>query len=88
MIVNSKECEAAGVDEKEVARIARGLSKYAKAAKKLNIQIFGGSDLSLRLDDGASNGNLVIAEIHEGFIEGGCGARTEDENGLLRGEYF
>lgn len=87
MIINSKECEAAGVNEKEVARIARGLSKYAKAAKKLNITIFGGSDLSLRFNDGADNGHLVLASLMEGMIEGGCGATCEDNNGLLRGEY-
>ena len=44
MYVNESECEAADLDAEEVERIARGLSRYAKQAEALGLQIFGGMD--------------------------------------------
>lgn len=43
MEVNARECEAAGLDPKEVRRIAAGLSRYAREAAALGLEIFGGS---------------------------------------------
>lgn len=83
--INESECEAAGLDPKEVKRIASGLSRYAKQAEKLGICIFGGSGAgSLMVNDGEP-GRLVVADI-DGDFDGGNGACQEDENGLLRGE--
>lgn len=83
--VNEKECIAAGVNPLDVKRIAKGLSRYAKEAHKLGIQVFGGSGCgSLRFDDGGS-GNLILADL-DGDFNGGHGACDESGDGLLRGE--
>lgn len=67
--VNEKECEAAGLNPLDVKRIAQGLSRYAKEAQKLGIQVFGGSGCGdLRFD-------------------GGDGACSESDDGLMRGEF-
>jgi hypothetical protein len=82
---NVDECEAAGLDPKEVERIANGLSRYAKKASALGIDVFGGSGSgSLRFDDGGP-GRLIVADI-EGQIDGGDGSVRHDEHGLMRGE--
>jgi hypothetical protein len=83
--VNEKECEAAGLNPLEVKRIAQGLSRYAKEARKLGIVVFGGSGCgSLRFDDGGKS-SLVIANL-DGNFSGGHGAADEGEDGLIRGE--
>lgn len=83
--VNNAECEAAGLDSKEVERIAKGLSRYAKQAEALGIQVFGGTGSgSLRFDDGAS-GKLIVAHL-EGDYDGGDGGSRPSEDGLERGE--
>lgn len=83
---NKSECIAAGLDPKEIDRIAKGISRYAKQAQKLRIQIFGGgAGGHLRFNDGG-NGDLIIASL-DGSFDGGDGANVPDENGLLRGEY-
>lgn len=85
------ECEAAGLDPKEVERIAKGLSRYARQADKLGIGIFGGSGSgSLRFRDEAGKNiedgrALVIADI-DGQFDGGDGACDDAADGLLRGE--
>lgn len=85
MHINEDECLAAGLDPKEVARIARGLSRYAKQAEALGIEIFGGTGTgSLRADDN-SPGRLVLAEL-DGYFDGGDGGQHQDDEGLLRGE--
>lgn len=87
MYVNEDECIAAGLDPKEVEKIAKGLSRYARQAKKIGMHIFGGGSYSgsLRVwEDG--KGSLVVADL-DGSYEGGDGATFNDEDGLLRGEY-
>lgn len=84
-LVHGDECEAAGLDQDKVRRIAKGLSRYAKEAEELGIMVFGGSGSgSLRFDDGGS-GYLIIADL-DGRFSGGDGAAIEDADGLLRGE--
>jgi hypothetical protein len=86
MYVNEDECLAAGLDPKEVERIAKGISRYAKQAKTLGITVFGGSSGRLDFDDkGTGNEPLVIASL-DGLFDGGCGSTDTDENGLIRGE--
>ena len=86
MSINERECEAAGLDPKEVARISRGISRYAKEARKLGLSIFGGSGTgTLRCQSGSHEGALVVADL-QGDFDGGDGACREDEDGLLRGE--
>jgi len=82
MYAREDECAHAGLDAKDIERIARGLDKYAKAASRLGITIFGGSGSgSLR-----HKGSLIIAELGAGNYDGGDGACREDDDGLLRGE--
>jgi hypothetical protein len=86
MSINKPECLAAGLDPAEVARIARGMSRYARQAQALGLCVFGGAGSgSLRFDDGG-RGALVVADI-DGLFDGGDGASNEDAEGLLRGEY-
>lgn len=87
MYVNEDECIAAGLDPKEVEKIAKGISRYARQAKDLGIHIFGSGAFSgsLRVFDN-DRGSLVISDL-DGTYEGGDGATFNDENGLLRGEY-
>jgi len=83
-LTNDAECAKAGVDPEEVVKIANGLSRYAKQAKKLGIQIFGGSGCgTLRFDDG--EGILVLSTL-SGTFDGGDGAEKQDSEGLWRGE--
>jgi hypothetical protein len=85
MGIHEQECKAAGVDIEDVKRIAKGISRYAKEAKKLGICVFGGSgDGTLRFDDGG-NGSLILADL-DGDFDGGDGAAEEDDDGLLRSE--
>ncbi|MCP1652718.1 hypothetical protein [Pseudomonas nitroreducens] len=84
MHVNDDECHAAGLDPAEVARIARGLSRYGREAQRLGLTIFGGSAGSLRFDDGG-DGALVLADL-DGYYDGGDGAYRKDAAGLYRGE--
>lgn len=86
MNVNTNECVAAGLDPAEVRRIALGLSRYAKQAASLGIQLFGGgTGGQLRISDG-THGDLILATL-DGNFDGGDGAIHPDEHGLLRGEY-
>ena len=87
MYVNEAECEAAGLDPKEVEKVAKGLARQLKSAKALGIYVFGGSGSgSLRYDDGTGKGSLVVADCLPGTVDGGDGATFPDEDGLLRGE--
>lgn len=82
---NKAECEAAGLDPAEVRRIANGLSRYAKQAQKLGIQVFGGGGQgSLRYDDNGG-GRLIVAYL-DGNYDGGDGG-LDESSGLMRGEY-
>jgi hypothetical protein len=83
--VNEKECEAAGLDAAEIAKIAKGLSRYAKQAQALGLCVFGGSGTgTLRFDD--RNGSALIVADLDGSFDGGDGGYSEDGDGLLRGE--
>jgi len=89
MWVNDNECIKAGLDPDEVERIAKGLSRYGRQAKKLGLTIFGGSGSgTLRIHDDPydMNGRALIVASVNGDIDGGDGACGEDDEGLLRGE--
>lgn len=85
MYVNYDECLAAGLDPKKVERIASGISRYARQAEELNIQIFGGSGGELRFHDGVFEGALKVAAL-DGDYSGGDGADKDWGDGLHRGE--
>lgn len=83
---NYEECLAAGLDPKQVRRIAKGLSRYAKDAKALGMEVFGGSGFGqLRFNDGSSEGKLIVADL-DGLFDGGDGASRPKGDGLMRGE--
>ena len=84
MRILQAECEAAGLDVAEVARIARRLEAVARDAERIGLVIFGGSQGSLRFDDG--DGRLVCAVIQAGAWDGGDGAMRQRADGLTRGE--
>lgn len=85
--VNIQECEAAGIDEKEIRRIANGMARYAKQAEKLGLCIFGGAGtLSLRFTDDSGLGQLILAEVYSGDVSGGDGAENDYGDDLIRGE--
>lgn len=86
MMINENECHAAGLDPKEVERIARGLSRYGKQAEQLGLQIFGGGTGGSLRRSGYPNWALIIAHL-DGNFDGGDGACAPDDEGLLRGEY-
>lgn len=83
--VNKDECIAAGLDPKEVERIAKGISRYAKQAQKLGLEVFGGGTGDLRQHNNGRRPGLIVASL-DGCFNGGDGACKEDEDGLLRGE--
>ncbi len=84
-MVNDEECKKAGLNVKEVTRIARGLSRYGKQASALGITIFGGAGTgTLRMDDGNQQ-NLIIAYI-DGDIDGGDGGTSYALDGDERSE--
>jgi hypothetical protein len=86
MHVNYEECLAAGLNEKEVNRIARGISRYAKQAEKLGLTVFGGSSGRLDFDDKGTGSEPLVIAVLDGTYDGGCGSTNLDENGLTRGE--
>lgn len=82
MSVHERECLAAGLDPKTVARLARRLNAIGKECQKHGITVFGGSGTGdLRTHDG-----LIVATMATGHWDGGDGAACEDANGLLWGE--
>lgn len=86
MSVNERECEAAGVDVKQIQAIERALRKAVKQANSMGVSVFGGSgSLSLRFMDDPIQGDLILASVG-GNISGGCGATYQDDDGLERGE--
>ena len=89
--VLEKECTYAGLDVKEVASIARGLSKYARKAEKLGLHIFGGSgtgQLRWEEDAMAHNDHVLIVAFLDGHFTGGDGSAgyIYSEEGLVRSE--
>ncbi len=84
MWVYEKECLHAELDEKEVARVARNLSKWGKKAHELGLGVFGGSGSGTLRVFGTDA--LIVADI-DGSFDGGDGATHEDKNGLHRGEF-
>jgi hypothetical protein len=85
MQINEKECEKAGLDIKKVRSIASRISKAAKEAGELGIEVFGGSCGELRYRDDENLGALKIAFL-DGVFEGGCGGDQDWGDGYLRGE--
>ena len=92
MYVNERECDAAGLDPKVVARLARRIEKAAKECAALGITVFGGAhsgDLrALEANIGRHtiyDRPLILAHMG-GAWDGGDGGGSIDENGLNRGE--
>jgi len=83
MHIYNDECEAAGLDRKEVRRIAAGLSRYGKQARELGLTVFGCGTGDIRTNDGC----LIVASI-DGDFDGGDGTTRTDAYGLLRGEHY
>lgn len=88
MLVNDKECEAAGISAAEVGRVALAFDKAAKRARALGLFVFGGSGGgTLRFRDDPTRGALIVARLDEvQLYDGGDGGEMEDADGLERGE--
>lgn len=85
--VNEAECIAAGVDPVKVEKLVCMLSKAAKFADELNIEIFGGTTGALiSALTGSSCGRALVLGCVPGPFNGGDGAIYPDEHGLLRRE--
>lgn len=86
--LNYEECFAAGLEPATVRRLANGIERYAKQAKKLGITVFGGSTCgSLRFQDSREKTPLIVATITGGSWDGGDGGEMPSSpDGLLRGE--
>jgi hypothetical protein len=86
MTINEEECEKAGLDINKVKSIASRISKAAKEAEAMGIEIFGGSTSGeLRFRDNIDIGALKIADL-DGSFDGGCGADYDWGDGFRRGE--
>ena len=84
--VNTDECEAAGLDPKEVLRIAKGISRYVLQANALGMFVFGSGEGDLRYTDQPRvAGDLKVAVL-DGIIDGGAGDDHDWGDGLRRGE--
>ena len=86
------ECEYAGLNIKEVEKIAKGIEKYTKMAEKLGLVVFGGSACcTLRWYGDAEEYDghpLVVASVESQNIDGGDGGFGElySHDGFMRGE--
>ena len=80
---NEDECMAVWLDPKKLASIAKRFEKLAKELRTMNCFVFGGSGHGTIRQHG--DRPLILASCGEGF-DGGCGACSPDEDGLLRGE--
>lgn len=85
MYANEEECRSVGLDPEKVNRIAARINQAAKEARALGLEVFGGSNGSLRVI--SSGPPLVVAEMSGGAWNGGDGAITEGPDGLLYGEH-
>ena len=85
-IINEYECEKAGLDPKEVKKLASRFSRLAVDCDKLGITIFCGSVNSLRFSDESDKGSLIIASINARNTDGGCGSEGHWGDDFLRGE--
>jgi hypothetical protein len=92
--IHEDECNAAGIDPEEVRRIAKGVEKYGRQARKLGIEFFGGSGIcTMRFADEKSrnadrkHGKLIIATLLGFSCDGGDGGNQPyPPDGLNRGE--
>lgn len=83
--INEKECQKAGLDEKELLKVARRVERAIKDLNKLGVQFFAGSSCTMRFYDGHEQ-MLIVGEFSVLHADGGDGATWEDEEGFVRGE--
>jgi hypothetical protein len=82
--VNEDECEAAGIAADVVERLRKRQETLLKDMAAAGVALFCGSSSSLRPSHG--DRLLILASIHEGYTDGGCGAAQLCDDGLERGE--
>ena len=81
------ECEHFGIDPKIVAKFENRITKLLKDMDKYNLSLFCGSSCTIRADDRGEDGReLIVGSFSGRNTDGGCGACSPDEYGLLRGE--
>jgi hypothetical protein len=85
MSVNYRECKKAGIDPKAVGKILKRLNRVMRDAGELGLDLFCGSANSLRARDNKER-SLIVGHPDFNNADGGCGAVSEDEEGLMRGE--
>lgn len=70
--VNEEECEAAGLDPKEVLRIARGITRYMRMADKLGLELYGASGVGHLCSRDESGDKVIVADLAPlGLYDGG-----------------
>jgi len=86
-LIEEDECIAAGVDLKKLESLANRMERLGIEADKLGVHIFGGSGTGnirmLRHEDAP----LILYNCSHGCFDGGDGAQTLDDQGLLVGEW-
>lgn len=82
--MNEDECIEAGIDLAVAKKLLSRLERLLRDMDKAGILLFCGSVNSLRPTSGDQK--LILATFGADNTDGGCGACTTGDDGLLRGE--
>jgi hypothetical protein len=80
------ECDHVGLDPTVIERFERRITKLLADMDKYKLTLFCGSGGSIRYNDYENDRQLIVGDFLGGNHDGGDGATSPDENGLLRGE--
>jgi hypothetical protein len=81
-----KSCDLAGVDRKKVASIARRIDRAMADLDVLGLTLFGGTWSATIRADIPGKREIILASLDGCATSGGCGAQSEDAEGIMRGE--
>ncbi len=85
-MANIKECEHAGIGPNIVERFENRISRLLRDMDKHGLSLFCGRSGSIRFVDDFDKRALIVGMFLGGNHDGGCGAVSYDNDGLLRGE--
>lgn len=81
---NEDECEAAGISYDVVRKLLSRQERLLRDTDAAGVSLFCGSVNSLHPTSG--DRMLILATFGASNTDGGCGAITEGDDGLMRGE--